>query len=306
MEVFRDSTDLRPLLKEGSALTVGTFDGVHLGHKKLINYLVTQASQRHLKSVVITFEPHPVYVLRPEIKVERIALPDEKIHRLSKFGLDYLLILDFNTKLANYKAMRFFTDILKADLNAELIALGHNHTFGKNREGNLDFLRGVAPGENCEVSAVDPYVFENAPVSSSRIRKAIKEGRIEKANQMLTLDFTLPGVIVKGKGLGHRLGYPTINVKVDAGKLLPRPGVYAAGAEIGGRNVHGMMYVHPQPELCELEVNLFSFEGEVYDSRTVIFPRRFTREAVKFPDYDSLTKQLAKDEIDIKHYFENT
>lgn len=304
MEIVRGSKDLRPLLKQGSALTVGTFDGVHLGHKKLISYLVEQASKRGLKSAVISFEPHPVYVLRPEIKVERIALPDEKIDRLSKFGLDYLLILNFNTRLANYKAMRFFMDILKGDLNARLIALGYKHTFGKNREGNLDFLRGVAPGENCEVSAVEPFVFENSPVSSSRIRKAIKDGLIEKANQMLTLEFTLPGVIVKGKGLGHKLGYPTINVKVDAGKLMPRPGVYAASATVGGKKVPGMMYVHPQPELCDLEVNLFGLEDEVYDSHTVIYPHRFTREAVKFPDYDSLTKQLAKDEIEIKRYFE--
>jgi len=303
MQVVRDTGLLKSYLKEGSALTVGTFDGVHLGHKKLINFLVEESARRRLKSIVITFEPHPIYVLRPEIKVERIAMPDEKIERLSKFGLDYLTILDFNEQLANRTAMQFFTDIVRGDLNARFVALGYNHTFGKNREGNLDFLRNIAPSAGCEVSAVEPYVFENAPVSSSRIRKAVRDGEVEKANRMLTQDFSLPGVIVKGKGLGHKLGYPTINIKVDAGKLLPKPGVYASIASIADRDVPGMMYVHPVPEMCELEVNLFGFDGEVYDTHTKISPIKFTREAVKFPDYESLTGQLAKDEKEIKRYF---
>lgn len=303
MEVFRDSKQLKPLLLGGSSLTVGTFDGIHLGHKKLIEFTVNQARKRGLKSLVVTFEPHPIYVLRPEIKVERIALPDEKISRLSKFGLDYLLILNFNTKLVNFRAIKFFADILIGDLNAKFIALGYNHTFGKDREGNLEFLENIAPDWGVSVSAVEPFYFDEMPVSSSRIRKAIKEGEVEKANKMLNESFTLPGLIIKGKGLGHKLGYPTINVKVDEGKLLPKAGVYAATCEIGGRQVKGMMYVHPVPETCDLEVNLFEFDEDIYDERTIIRPMKFTREAVKFSDYDALAKQLEKDETEIKHFF---
>jgi riboflavin kinase / FMN adenylyltransferase len=303
MEIFRDSKDLKPFLQAGAGLTVGTFDGVHLGHKKLIEYLVEGSKKHGLKSVVLTFEPHPIYVLRPEIKVERIALPDEKIARLSNFGLDYLLILNFNTNLANFKAIQFFDDILIGDLNTRFIALGFNHTFGKNKEGNLEYLKGIAPQRCCQVSAVDPYVFGDANISSSRIRNEVKTGGIEMANKMLTLPFTIPGLIVKGKGLGHKLGYPTINVKVDSGKLLPNAGVYAASVEVSDQNIPGMMYVHPEPDEFEIEVNLFGFEGDIYDKRVVIYPHKFTREAVKFPNYDGLIKQLDKDEIEIKHYF---
>jgi riboflavin kinase/FMN adenylyltransferase len=303
MEVFGDSKQLKPLLKEGSSLTVGTFDGVHLGHKKLLEFTAEQGRKRGLKSLVVTFEPHPVYVLRPEIRVERIALPEEKIQRLSKFGLDYLLILNFNTKLANFQAIKFFADILVGDLNAKFIALGYNHTFGKNREGNLEFLEKIAPDWGVSVSAVEPFFFDEQPVSSSRIRKAIKEGRVADANKMLNESFAIPGVIVKGKGLGHKLGYPTINVKVDDGKLMPKAGVYAATCEIAGHEVQGMMYIHPAPESCDLEVNLFGFDQEIYDERTVVRPLKFTREALNFPDYETLEKQLEKDEAEIKHFF---
>ncbi len=303
MEVFRTSGSLKAHVKQGLSLTVGTFDGVHLGHKRLIEMTVNTAREKGLKSLIITFEPHPIYVLKPDIKVERIALPEEKIHRLSKFGLDYLLILNFNKKLVNFTAMRFFSDILIGDLNAKFIALGYNHTFGKNREGNLDFLKQVAPDRGVEVAAVDPFYLEQKPVSSSRIRGALKDGDMEKANQMLNEPFTMPGVIVKGKGLGHDLGFPTINVKVDEGKLIPRAGVYAAVCEIGGRDYRGMMYIHPEPETCELEINIFDFEGSIYDERTVVRPQVFTREAIKFDSYEDLKKRLALDEKEIKHYF---
>lgn len=303
MEIFRTSNSLKGHLSQGSSLTVGTFDGVHQGHKRLIEYTVKKARERGLKSIVLTFEPHPIYVLRPEIRVERIALPEEKIQRLSKFGLDYLLILNFNKKLVNFTAMRFFSDILVGDLNAKFIALGYNHTFGKNREGNLEFLKQVAPDRGVDVSAVEPFYLEQKPVSSSRIRNAIKDGDMEKANRMLNEPFTLPGVIVKGKGLGRDLGFPTINIKVDEGKLMPKPGVYAATCDIGEDNYKGMMYIHPQPENCDLEVNLFDFEGTIYDKRAVVVPRKFTRESIKFDNYEELKKRLALDEKEIKRYF---
>ena len=303
MEVVTESKVLKPLLSTGSAMTVGTFDGVHLGHKTLIEYVVTEAHRRGLKSLVLTFEPHPIYVLRPEIKVERIALPDEKIARLSNFGLDYLLILNFNTKLANFKARYFFENILIDDLNARFIALGFNHTFGKNREGNFEFLQKIAPDKGCDVSQIDPYIFNGDPVSSSRIRKALKNGDIENANDMLNEPFTLPGQIIKGKGVGHKIGYPTINMKIDEGKLIPHAGVYAAAVEIAGKDYRGMMYIHPQPESCELEMNIFDFAGDIYEQHAVVKPKVFTREAIKFSDYESLSLQLAKDEEEIKHIF---
>jgi riboflavin kinase/FMN adenylyltransferase len=303
VEIFRTSNSLKGHLSQGSSLTVGTFDGVHQGHKRLIEYTVKKARERGLKSIVLTFEPHPIYVLRPEIRVERIALPKEKIQRLSKFGLDYLLILNFNKKLVNFTAMRFFSDILVGDLNAKFIALGYNHTFGKNREGNLEFLKQVAPDRGVDVSAVEPFYLEQKPVSSSRIRNAIKDGDMEKANRMLNEPFTLPGVIVKGKGLGRDLGFPTINVKVDEGKLMPKPGVYAATCDIGEDNYKGMMYIHPQPENCDLEVNLFDFECTIYDKRAVVVPRKFTRESIRFDNHEELKKRLALDEKEIKRYF---
>jgi riboflavin kinase/FMN adenylyltransferase len=304
VEIFRTSSSLKRHLSQGSSLTVGTFDGVHKGHKRLIEFTVKKARERGLKSLVLTFEPHPVYVLRPEIKVERIALPEEKIQRLSKFGLDYLLILNFNKKLVNFTAMRFFSDILVGDLNTKFIALGYNHTFGKNREGNLEFLKQVAPDRGVDVSAVEPFYLDQKPVSSSRIRSAIKDGDMEKANRMLNEPFTLPGTIVKGKGLGRDLGFPTINIRVDEGKLMPKPGVYAASCEIGENSYNGMMYIHPQPENCDLEVNLFDFEGTIYDKRAVVVPRKFTRESIKFDNYEDLKKRLALDEEEIKRYFE--
>jgi len=303
MQVFRDSKELKRVLQDGSALTVGTFDGMHMGHRSLVGFLTDQASKRELKSVVVTFEPHPIYVLKPEIKVERIVAPDEKINRLSKFGLDYLLIMDFNNKLANFTAMKFFAEVLISDLKTGFIALGYNHTFGKNKEGNFEFLKGIISDYACDIDAVDPVIFEEKPVSSSRIRKAIKNGQIDKANQMLVEPFTLPGVIVKGKELGHDLGYPTINVKVDAGKLMPQAGVYAAVVDISDNEIPGMMYVHPQPAGCDLEVNLFGFENLVYDERVVVKPLLFTREAIKFSDYEQLKEQLKKDEKEIKSYF---
>jgi len=303
MELFTDSNALKPFLTDGAAMTVGTFDGIHLGHKALIEYVVAEAQERGLKSVVMTFDPHPIYVLRPEIKVERIALLDEKIGRLSNFGLDYLLVLNFNNKLANFRAEYFFENILIGDLNARFIALGYNHTFGKNREGNFEFLQSVAPQQGCDISQIDPYIFNGDPVSSSRIRKALKNGDIENANNMLNEPFTLPGQIIKGKGVGHKIGYPTINLKIEEGKLIPRAGVYAATVEISERECNGMMYIHPQPELCELEMNIFDFAGDIYGQQAVIKPNIFTREAINFPDYESLSAQLTKDEEEIKRIF---
>jgi riboflavin kinase/FMN adenylyltransferase len=303
MQVFRESKELKRCLDSRTAVTVGTFDGIHLGHRKLIGYLNDQAQKRDLKSVVVTFEPHPIYVLRPDLPLQRIVLPEEKIERLSKFGLDYLLVLNFNKKLANFTATQFFAEILVGDLDSGFVALGYNHTFGKNREGNFEFLKGIISEYDCDVSAVEPAIFENEPVSSSRIRRSLTEGRIEKANRMLEEGFTLPGRIVHGRGLGHKLGYPTINVKVSAGKIIPRAGVYAVTAEIEGNEILGMMYIHPKPELCDLEINLFNFEGEVYDQDTIVRPRVFTREAIKFDSLEDLSARLAKDEAEIKRYF---
>ncbi len=304
MEVFRQSADLKNLLGGGSSLTVGTFDGVHLGHKALIEYTVERAQALGLKSLVLTFEPHPVYVLRPEIEVERIALADEKIERLSKFGLDYLLILNFNIELANFKAIDFFNEILIGDLNARFIALGYNHTFGKNREGNLEFLKQVAPDKGCDVGAVDPLIFEEQPISSSRIRRAIKDGQVDKANKMLNQPFTLPGRVVSGKGLGNKIGFPTINIVVPEGKLMPRAGVYAATCRVADRDIPGMMYIHPRPDKCDLEVNLFGFDEDIYNTATVVQPLKFTREPVVLPDPESIKNRLAEDEKEIKHFFE--
>ena len=164
-------------------------------------------------------------------------------------------------------------------------------------------MKGIIYEYDCDVSAVEPAIFENEPVSSSRIRRSLIEGRIEKANRMLEEGFTLPGRIVHGRGLGHKLGYPTINVKVSAGKIIPRAGVYAVTAEIEGSEILGMMYIHPKPELCDLEINLFNFEGEVYDQDTIVRPRVFTREAIKFDSLEDLSARLAKDEAEIKRYF---
>ncbi|MGO3238769.1 MAG: riboflavin biosynthesis protein RibF, partial [Psychroflexus halocasei] len=238
---------------EQTIVTIGTFDGVHVGHRKIIKRLINAANQTNSKSTLLTFFPHPRMVLQQNSDLKLINTLEEKEKILAQTGLDNLIIQPFTLEFSRLRAENYVKDILVDQLNAKKIIIGYDHRFGRNRTANIDDLRDFGKKYNFSVEEISKQDIDEVAVSSTKIRNALNQGDIELANSYLTQAFQLTGEIVRGKGLGKELGYPTANLKIKEDyKLIPREGVYVVQSEIDEKLYFGLMNIGTNPTFDEV------------------------------------------------------
>jgi riboflavin kinase/FMN adenylyltransferase len=292
-------------------LTIGTFDGVHIGHQKIIERLNEEAVKIDGESVLFTFYPHPRMVLFPDSHgLKLIQTQAEKIDKLRKCGLQNVIVFPFTKEFSRLTAIEFVRDYLVNRLNVKKLVIGYDHQFGKNREGSLEFLKEIADTYDYEVIEIPAQDIDEVNVSSTKIRNALLGGDIETANNFLGENFELTGTVIKGNQIGFQMGFPTANIQIDSElKLIPGNGVYAVFVRLeDGSILNGMLNIGTRPtvtvsEELRIEVHLFDTALNLYGQKlTVRFLKR-VRDEKRFEDKESLINQLKNDEITVRSIF---
>lgn len=284
-----------------SIVTIGTFDGVHIGHKLLLEKLIQNAKELDCESVVLTFFPHPRMVLQESSDVKLINTIEEKSELIGKIGIENLIIHPFDQKFSRLTAEEFVKTILVDILNIKKIIIGYDHRFGRNRTANIDDLIVYGKQYNFEVEQISAQEINDNAVSSTKIRNAILEGNISLANEYLGYNYTFSGEVVKGKQLGRTIGFPTANIQVkESYKLIPKNGVYIVKSSHEDKTIYGMMNIGNRPtvngENQTVEIYFFHFNKDIYNKIISIEILDFIRDEQKFDSLDSLKSQLNKDQ----------
>lgn len=289
-------------IESPTIVTIGTFDGVHLGHQKILKHLQELKQQTGLKTVVLTFDPHPRKVLFPEQKdLKLITLVDEKLELLEKYGVDVTVVYPFSKTFSELDSEMYVRDILMRQLNVKHLVIGYDHKFGKNRQGDINTLRSFSAECGFTIEEISAKDIDNIAISSSRIRKALEEGNLGLASDYLGHPFFLNGGVVKGKQLGRTLGYPTANIRPnEEEKILPQTGVYFVALNVLGDNYYGMMSVGYNPttdsdHTIKLEVNIFDFNADIYGQNVKLIFLKRLRDEKKFANLNELKAQLHRD-----------
>jgi len=282
------------------AITIGTFDGVHIGHQKIVKRLIESAKQDHLKSVILTFFPHPRMVLQNDANLKLINTIDERSKILDRLGLDCLLIKEFTIEFSRLSALEFVRDILVNKLNTKRIIIGYDHHFGRNRTASIDELKGFGEAYGFDVEEISVQDIDDVAVSSTKIRKALNKGNIAIANAFLGYNFMLTGTIVRGKGLGRQLDFPTANMHiVETYKLIPKYGVYVVSSVIDNETIYGMMNIGLNPtvdgEKENIEIHFFNFNKDIYNQKIQVDVLHRIRNEQKFESVMALRAQLQHD-----------
>ncbi len=289
--------------EKGAIVTVGTFDGIHRGHQEIFRRVKDACKVGGLDSVLVTFNPHPKVVVRPDNVPMLLTSIEEKEQFVPDFFDGKVLVLEFNEKLMNLSAEEFVSSILVDRIGVKKLIVGYDHGFGKDREGSIPALQVLGRKYGFDVDVVEPVFKNGSTVSSTRIRKTIADGSYNEALELLGHYYAIYGKVERGIGLGRKLGYPTANVKYSPRKLLPPQGVYACWAEVAGLERDGMMFIgqnHFNPtQRITVEANLFDFDQDVYDEEIIVYPTRFVRENRKFDSQEALINQIEKDKIEI-------
>jgi riboflavin kinase/FMN adenylyltransferase len=292
-------------------LTIGTFDGVHVGHQKILNQINKIAQEIDGESVLFTFYPHPRMVINPTNHgLKLIQTQEEKIEKLDKVGLDHLIVQPFTELFSHLTAREFVEDFLVNKLHVHTIVVGYDHQFGKNREGNFDFLVQLSKELNFRVVEIPAHEIDEVNVSSTKIRNAIEKGAISTANTYLNECFSFEGKVISGQAIGRKIGFPTANIEVrDTMKIIPEQGVFAVELLLeSGLIFPGMMNIGKRPSVDDsgkthIEVHLFDFDGNLYEQNVRVFLMEFIRDEIKFASLDDLKQQLMHDEQLVRSYF---
>jgi len=295
---------------EKTIVTIGTFDGIHIGHQKILKDLIRTAKKENKKSVLLTFFPHPRMVLQKDVSIRLINTIEEKSSLLEKMGLDYLIIHPFSQEFSRLSALDFVRNILANQLNTSRLIIGYDHHFGKNREGNIHQLREYSLLYDFEVEEIPAQDIDNVSVSSTKIRTALKEGRLKTANNYLGYNYMLNGTIVNGKKLGGKIGFPTANLDIkEPYKLIPKTGVYVIKTIINAVLYTGMMNIGFNPTVKgkyqTIEAHLFDFNKDLYGKKVTIELLFFLREEQKFNSIEDLIIQLNLDKVNALFYLTN-
>ncbi|PBN45823.1 bifunctional riboflavin kinase/FAD synthetase [Capnocytophaga sputigena] len=299
---MREITDITTFTtQQPTVLTIGTFDGVHLGHQKIVERVVTTARQEGLLATVFTFFPHPRMVVQHDKGLKLIHTLEEKKQLLQQLGVDLLVVQPFNEAFAQLTAEEFVSTILVEHLNVKKVIIGYDHRFGRNRTANIDDMRLFGKKYGFAVEEISVQEVDEVSVSSTKIREALNKGDVTTAEHYLGTPYSLTGRVVHGLKLGRTLGYPTANIQVtEEYKLIPKDGVYAVYSYIDGRKVYGMMSIGKNPTIerkgASIEVYFFDFNGDLYDQKLTIEFVQYLREEQKFATIDLLKKQLQDDE----------
>lgn len=280
--------------------TVGAFDGVHVGHQAVVQEIVDRARSRGGRSVLVTFDPHPLRVVAPARAPKLLTTPGEKKRLLAETGLDYAVFLAFTPALKELSPQRFVQEVLLDGLGMTELVIGHDHGFGKGRAGDADVLRRIAAKGRFELEVTPPVRAGEAAVSSSFVRQALAAGRLAEANRALGRPYSLAGTVVRGHGRGREMGFPTANLRLSGpDKLVPAPGIYACWTEVAGRRLMGALHVGPRPVFPgageSVEVHLLDFEGEIYGRRAELELAAFLRPVRDYRSPVDLAAQIAED-----------
>jgi riboflavin kinase/FMN adenylyltransferase len=302
MQVHRQIEGLNAFRK--AVVTIGTFDGVHTGHQKIIDQLKQEAKKINGESVLITFDPHPRKVLDPGKPLKLINTLDEKIELLKKQGLDHLVIVPFTLQFASLSAEEYIQDFLFNRFHPHTVIIGYDHRFGHDRKGDYHMMEDFAEKLAFQLKEIPEHIVDSIIVSSTKIRDAIRLGDVQIANDLLGYEFFFQGTIIQGNKLGRKLGFPTANLQInDRDKLIPGHGVYAVTAALDQREFQGMMNIGIRPTLNDglfmIEVNLFDFDEEVYGQELKVHVRKFMRPEIKFNGLDALKEQITRDKLDV-------
>ncbi|WP_272150845.1 bifunctional riboflavin kinase/FAD synthetase [Tenacibaculum aiptasiae] len=305
MEIIHSIFDFKPTQK--SIVTIGTFDGVHIGHQKIIQELIDEAKSSNKKSVLLTFFPHPRMVLQKDVSIKLINTIDERAKHLENLGLDYLIIHPFSKEFSRLTALDFVRDILVNQLNTSKLIIGYDHHFGKNREGNIEQLTEYSHLYDFTIQEILAQDIDEVSVSSTKIRKALASGELKTANKYLGYPFSITGVVVNGKQLGGKIGFPTANIDItETYKLVPKTGVYVVKSMINNNTVFGMMNIGNRPtvngEHQTIEVHFFDFNQDLYQKELTIELLYFLRDEHKFNSVDDLIIQLKTDKENSLNY----
>jgi riboflavin kinase/FMN adenylyltransferase len=286
---------------EASIVTIGTFDGVHLGHQQILKQLIDTSRKSKLKSVLLTFFPHPRMVLQPDVPMHLIQTIEERERALAKTGLDYLVIHPFSAEFSRLSADDYVKRVLVQQLNVQKVVVGYDHRFGRNRTASLEDMYHYADIYDFELIEIDAKKIDSTAVSSTKIRKAIDEGNIELANTYLGQPFTLEGMIVHGDKRGRELSYPTANMDLkNPHKIVPKQGVYLVKSNLSNRVVYGMMNIGTKPtfdaSMPSIEVHFFDWNGDLYGQAVQVELLKWVREERKFSSVEELQTQIQADE----------
>ena len=288
--------------KNKTFVTIGTFDGVHVGHQKVLSNLIQGAKKNNATSVLLTFFPHPRMVLQKNATIKLINTIDERIKLLEKTGLDIMVIQKFTEGFAEQTSIDFVKNVLVNSLKISNLIIGYDHRFGKNREGDFEQLTTYGKAFGFDVNKISQQEIDHIAISSTKIRKAIELGNIEEANRYLGYAFMLTGEIVKGKHLGKKIGFPTANLHIkETYKLLPKTGSYIVKSELENETVYGMMNIGFRPTVKgknqTIEVHFFDFNKDLYGKKIQVEVLKFLRDEQKFDSVEDLKNQLQKDKV---------
>ena len=288
--------------RDNTILTIGTFDGVHLGHQKVLERLTNTAIENNLESTVLTFFPHPRTILNPDKPLKLINSVKERTDLLKRSKINNLIIHPFDKSFSELDPEKYVAEILVKKLKAKIILIGYDHKFGKNRTADISDLKEYGEKYGFKVIEIKAEEISNIAISSTKIRKAISEGNISTAKKYLGYDFSLSGRIVHGNSIGRTLGFPTANIEVkEEYKLLPKNGVYLIRSIIEHNEYFGMMNIGIKPTLDKssktIEVNFFEFEGDLYNTKITVSIKQFIRDEIKFDSLELLKSQIQKDKV---------
>jgi riboflavin kinase / FMN adenylyltransferase len=302
MKVYKHLNEFQKV--DNAVVTIGTFDGVHFGHRKIISRLTEVARQIGGESVILTFFPHPRMILNPEdINLKLISTINEKAQLLKNLGVDHLIITPFTRDFSNLSAETYIRQILVEKVGTKKIVIGYDHHFGKDREGNLAALQKFAPEYGYEVEEIPEQDIHDVAVSSTKIRQALIKGDVETANEFLGYPFSLSGQVIKGDQLGRTLGFPTANLLIEENyKLIPGDGIYAVNVKVDAGSpisLKGMAYIGNRPTINgmsrNIEVNIFDFNHDIYRQYITIEFLHFIRGDIRFDNIEALKEQIAND-----------
>ena len=312
MKVYTDIDQFGPVKKP--FVTIGTYDGIHFGHRVILNKLIKQAKAEGGESVLLTFYPHPRMILFPDDNnLKLLTTQPEKIKLLEKLGIEHLIIIPFTVEFSRMKAFEFVRDILVNKIGVHKLIIGYDHQFGRNREGSLKQLEEYAPMFEFEIEEIPAQDIDTVKISSTKIRNALMQGDIKTADEYLGYEYPISGEVIRGNQIGRALGFPTANIQYNNHyKLIPANGVYAVEIRVKETTYRGMMNIGRRPTLNDhdagltLEVNIFEFDENIYGKVITVLLRKRIRDEIKFKNLEALSAQLVKDKAQIEKYFKET
>lgn len=281
-------------------VTIGTFDGVHLGHQKILEQIISSAQSNDCESLVLTFFPHPRMVLQEGTEMKQLNTLNEKIALLANLGIDHLVVHPFDKEFSRMTAEEFVQKVLIDTFKVQKIIIGYDHRFGRNRTADINDLIEYGNIYGFEVEQISAQEINAVSVSSTKIRAALSEGQIELANDYLGYEYSMTGTVTKGQQLGRTIGYPTANIQIEEDyKLIPQNGVYVAKCLVNQQTIYGMMNIGNRPTVNgitqTIEINLFDFNEDIYGQTITVALLKRMRNEQKFDSLDALKNQLALD-----------